>query len=281
MTIIESIGTFFYVAIMLLVLLSTLFIVVVAVVYLIFYLFDLVFAKWLYRFVVAIINRSNCDKTKTLNDEKSLFKSIRMKIKNCVVNYMKRVAESIRPRNTYIRYETPLFPFCFSYFAIVLIISVIQIELEWYYAYLCGTIVFLLIYFIGMRRCYNDTNAYENALNNNLDFLKLSFIPLGFVVSIGGLIFTVLENEIYTNDCIQYFTDKVDAIEQMVLKSHSLLIIPTAALIILLMYIISIPVQLLAYLIIHIIKYHRKYGESYCRLFKNWFRVVINYLFCI
>lgn len=58
--------------------------------------------------------------------------------------------------------------------------------------------LYLLFYFVGMaRKCGSDKTYYEKVLDNNMEFLKLSFLPLGFIITVLGFCFTVTQ--------IQYF----------------------------------------------------------------------------
>lgn len=42
--------------------------------------------------------------------------------------------------------------------------------------------LYLLLYFVGMaRKCGRNEQYYEKILDNNIEFLKLSFLPLGLL----------------------------------------------------------------------------------------------------
>lgn len=61
-----------------------------------------------------------------------------------------KIWKHIQPKEIYLRYETPLFTYCFSFTAIIFISMVLpgQRGMQFIYA----SIVYLLCYFIGMRR---------------------------------------------------------------------------------------------------------------------------------
>lgn len=103
---------------------------------------------------------------------------------------MRKIWEKMQSKESYLRYETPLVTYCFSYTAILLIATVLPdkkgIEV------ITASILYLIFYFVGMaKRCGSNENYYESVLANNMDFLKLSFLPVGFIITVLGFCFTI------------------------------------------------------------------------------------------
>lgn len=202
------------------------------------------------------------------------------KIKNSsvVIKLWKR----IQPKELYLRYETPLFSYCFSYTAIsilaILIPSKNGINI------IVASVLYILIYFIGMaRKCGRNQQYYNKVLENNIEFLKLSFLPLGFVITIVGFCFTItgmkvqdiafdfstIENA-YTN-ITNYYNGTNILIEFLKLIIMGVIILA-------LFYIISLPVQVVSYFVISVINYYRKHKTGYIVLFKKYCNIVKYFL---
>lgn len=127
------------------------------------------------------------------------------------------------------------------------------------------------------RRC-REKEYYFQVLENNLNFLKLSFIPLTFLVTILGFFCTltglnVQEIDIkylyYINEVINDFFDfpKNQAHSVSNLISCFISLIKGGAFMIILLYFASIPVQLVSYFVILLIKYFSKYNMAYKKIF--------------
>lgn len=110
------------------------------------------------------------------------------KIKN--ISIAEKLWKKIQPKELYLRYETPLFTYCFSYTAISLLALVLPNENGM--GIIVASALYLLVYFIGMaRKCGRNEQYYEKILDNNIEFLKLSFLPLGFIITVLGFCFTI------------------------------------------------------------------------------------------
>ena len=90
--------------------------------------------------------------------------------------------KKIQPQYQCMRYETPLIVYCFSSMPLCFIAMIIQIENE--ALSLCiAAILYISVYFFGMIIKYrNKHDILKEVLNNNENFLKLSFLPFTFTL---------------------------------------------------------------------------------------------------
>ena len=191
-----------------------------------------------------------------------------------------KIWKLLKPKEIYLRYETPLFTYCFSYSAITIICAVVPYKYGIGIQYVISSFVYLAFYFIGMwRKCGSNSNYYKKILKNNLDFLKLSFLPMTFLITIFGFTFTVTgfkiqDLKIDANDIqniiygVLEFNDNTDVVI-MFTKLILLVII-----LIVLLYIISLPIQLISYFVILVIQYFREHGNPYFILLKKYASIV-------
>lgn len=191
---------------------------------------------------------------------------------------VEKLLDIMQPRSVYLRYETPVFAFCFSYMPIYMLISLIAYD-EKGVLYIVFSVVYTALYFVGMAmKCRRNSEYYSRVLENNLAFVKLSFVPLGGIITIVGFLCTVSGRNIGD------FVDTYSIVNKVVEKVLDLsninfwTIIPyvfcMCLVIMILMYIISIPIQAVAYVVILSIMYLRKYKNGYCKLIKKYFTVI-------
>ena len=190
---------------------------------------------------------------------------------------IKKLWQGIQPKELYLRYETPLVTYCFSYgpiYILVMLITCINGKKNFdIFDIMIAYIVYILIYYIGMlRKCRNNKNYYEQVLKNNMDFLKLSLLPAGFSITIIGFIFTITGIDIQNGDIL----NKINIIITNYLNNENIFVI---IIIIFVIYIISIPIQVLAYFTISIIEYIRQYKVVYIALLKNCLGILKKYGF--
>ncbi len=229
-----------------------LFIMLISVVYIMGYVYDSIFCKSFISFGYFISGKY------------PKIKSIPIVVK---------LWRKIQPKKLYLRYETPLFTYCFSYMAIWLLILALPNENGM--GIIVASVLYLGFYFIGMaRKCGCDEQYYSKVLHNNIEFLKLSFLPLGFIITVLGFCFTITGMKIqelplnYTiiNNIFTSLINYKDKTNTLVLF---LKILGSGGVILILFYIISLPVQVVAYFVISIINYFRKYKVGYIELFKK------------
>ena len=87
------------------------------------------------------------------------------KIKNIPI--VAKLWRKIQPKELYLRYETPLFAYCFSYMAISLLALILPDENGM--GIIVASALYLLFYFVGMaRKCGNNEQYYKKVLDNNI-----------------------------------------------------------------------------------------------------------------
>lgn len=238
---------------------ALLFMLLISIVYLVGYIYDCIFGNSLLKLGHFIFKK--CPKVKNILLAEKLW-------------------EKIQPKELYVRYETPLFSYWLSYTAISLLTLILRDETD--RSLLIASVLYLLFYFIGMcRRCGNNEQYYEKILNNNIEFLKLSFLPLGFLITGMGFVFTAtgihiqeIPFDIITVENLysSYLNDNAD----IYLWSKYMKMMVSGGVIILLFYVISLPLQVLSYFFISAIIYFRKYKAGYSTLFKKCFWLILH-----
>lgn len=234
---------------------AMLLIMTISLVYFAGYVYDTICGKFLYRWGIALSNKF-------------------VKLKQ--IKILRKIKRWMKPKNLYLRYETPLCTYCFSLTAVLIIGELID-GMQIGYGIVIAYVIYIVVYFIGMYRRYDDKINYYKALDNNLDFLKLSFVPLTFLITIVGFIFTILGFNIQEVD-YNYFEPVIEAISELGLieglASEVWTLIGISLGILMLMYILSIPMQLISYFIILVINYFRKYAMPYKKLIKKYLKIV-------
>lgn len=189
---------------------------------------------------------------------------------------LRKIKSIIEPKERFTRYETPLCTYCFSYTALLLIYMVYETM-----GIGCGAILaffsYILIYFIGMYRRYKENERYDAVLENNLEFLKLSFVPLAFLVTIVGFAFTVSGFNLQQVDW-EYFMPIISSVQEKGffsgLADEIWLVLKLGFMLLVAFYIVSIPMQLVSYYIILVIRYFKNYGQGYRKIvnffLKTW-----------
>ena len=199
------------------------------------------------------------------------------KIKNIPI--VVKLWRKIQPKELYLRYETPLFTYCFSYTAISLLALVLPNENGM--GIIVASALYLLFYFVGMaRKCGRNEQYYEKILDNSIEFLKLSFLPLGFSITVLGFCFTITGmkiQELPLNFTIiaNTFISLMNYNDESNILMQFLKILASGGIILILFYILSLPVQVVSYFIISVINYFRKHKAGYIGLFKKYWSIVI------
>lgn len=94
------------------------------------------------------------------------------KIKN--ISIVEKLWRKIQPKELYLRYETPLFTYCFSYTAISLLALVLPNKNGT--DIVVASALYLLLYFVGMaRKCGRNEQYYEKYWTIILNFLNYRF----------------------------------------------------------------------------------------------------------
>ena len=199
------------------------------------------------------------------------------KIKN--ISIVKKLWKKIQPKELYLRYETPLFTYCFSYTAISLLALVLPNENGM--GIIVASALYLLFYFVGMaRKCGRNEQYYEKILDNNIEFLKLSFLPLGFIITVLGFCFTITGMKVQelpldfaiienTYTSLMNYSDETNTL-MLFLK-----LFISGGLILILFYVISLPIQVISYFVILVINYFRKLKAGYIGLFRKYLGIIV------
>lgn len=202
------------------------------------------------------------------------------KIKN--ISIVEKMWRKIQPKELYLRYETPLFTYCFSYTAISLLALVLPNENGT--DIVVASALYLLLYFVGMaRKCVRNEQYYEKILDNNIEFLKLSFLPLGFIITVLGFCFTITGMKVQelpldfaiienTYTSLMNYNDETNTL-MLFLK-----LLVSGGLILILFYVISLPIQVISYFVISVINYFRKHKAGYIGLSKKFLGIVAYFL---
>lgn len=186
----------------------------------------------------------------------------------------------IKPRRTYVRYETPLISYCLSYMAIFMVAHIISVyvsrAVNMTESTLISMAIYVILYFLGMyRRCGGNAGYYTKVLKNNMSFLKLSFWVLGGLMTIIGFVCTILGKNIGDFDSLDViinniFTSGVPLFESTELVMIVPMILVSFVSIVVVLYVVSIPVQIVSYFIILLIDYFREHPQGYVELMKRY-----------
>ena len=264
----NSLAQLLYLLILLGVSIAALCLLLVSVYYFALYIFDIIFGDWLFE---CLSKGSNLIKFKL------------------ITKHVETLKEKLRPKNYYIRYETPLLAICFSLTMIAILAALIgKSDVV---SILAASIIYVGAYLFGMKRKYADKKDFIRVLDTNLDFLKLSFVPLVFIITVVGFIFTFMGTFIGTensaellNTWIKYcngvnisdiLTISNNQNEGITLVTDGLLILVQIGVV---FYLCSIPLQLFVYYVILIIKYFILHGRPYkdlIKIFKEIIRSIV------
>lgn len=187
----------------------------------------------------------------------------------------------IQPKNMYIRYETPFVTYIFSYCAISFF-SVFFLK-KVSHSIIISSIIYLTLYFVGMiRKFAGENDCLKNTLKRNLEFLKLSFLPFAFIITVFGFAFTITGLKIQeivdwenlltkVGNEIVAFIGKTSNLYNPILEVIVLLFktIVVFGILFIVLYVISIPLQVVAYGITMLIMYFIDNKSGYTRLWNK------------
>ena len=120
-----------------------------------------------------------------------------------------------------------------------------------------------------IRKFAGENDCLKNTLKRNLEFLKLSFLPFAFIITVFGFAFTITGVKIQEivdwenlltkiGNEIVAFIGKTSNLYNPILEVIVLLFktIVVFGILFIVLYVISIPLQVVAYGIIMLIMYH-------------------------
>ena len=197
---------------------------------------------------------------------------------------IQQIWSEIQPKDLYLRYETPLLTYDLCYTTII--VSGLVFVNKGFWGMMAVDFLYVFIYLVGMiRRCGRRERYFEKILNHNKEFLTLSFLPLGFLATSLGAAISILEFIDPTYDVkMMALTNLQRAGEEILtlfLSSHAtanaLVVLLKIALVIILFfimcYVLSLPVQLIAYLGLSIINHFNKYKTGYKVLYSTYMKL--------
>lgn len=149
-------------------------------------------------------------------------------------------------------------------------------------SYLSSSFVYLLSFYFGMYRRFKiDTNNIESKgiflenLSIHRQFLNLSFIPITFVITLIGIISSLkipIKISIFDiNNSLNYISDiminYVDSNNFLIILLGFIL---NLTILVILLYIFTIPLQLIALFINYVFKYFYEHGSYYKDIFQDF-----------
>lgn len=202
------------------------------------------------------------------------------KIKEC--RHIVALWRVIQSDKVYWKYESPLFTYCFSYSAILILAQMIpgkEYERE-----IIASIIYIVLYFVGMaKQCGNDPQHYQDVLNNNMEFLKLSFLPLGFIITIVGFLVSITGKTIQDISFDYTMIEKIWKWLDISVNENSIAMILLKMIVLeiflwIFLYVISLPLQAISFFCITLINYFRKYKKVYWNQVKGFFKFILEML---
>lgn len=206
------------------------------------------------------------------------------KIKN--VSIIRKIWSLMQPKECYLRYATPVISYCFSYMAVSLLKLFIPTR-NANISYIEAALVYIILYFVGLKRKYgkNDKKIAE-ILENNLEFLKVSFWLLGAIITVISLAWTIMGESMDDILALYSIVDNYPTVLSNALESsNAFLQLPeilfSCLMIFILVYIFSVPIQFVSYFMIKLINYFRKYSIGYKKfgkIYLDLIKGIINFI---
>lgn len=191
--------------------------------------------------------------------------------------------KTIKNEVTYTRYTTPMIQFLFSFMTIYFIYSIINNFFDsGNNILIISGFIYLTIYFLGMGLKLGGTDLYNEALDANEDFLRLSFIIPTFLVTMSALIIGIISIEDKINEIIKPQNKGEEILGSIIeiinnayvlLKNSDIgnLILP----ILFITVFLSLPIQLISYFLIKIIRHFQRNSNPYKILSKKILRIIL------
>ena len=186
-------------------------------------------------------------------------------------------------QNDNLKYHLPAFTYCFSAMLIILIGTYSESRFVLFdyrkndYLALCHTIllyvgvsaIYVLVFYLGMWRRISHIDKgkyYIEILNKHSKFLKLSFIPISFLITLLSVMTAFGDINISLVMILEFLNNILAGAKDNLLQS-SLTFIG-------LLYIFSIPIQLVALFINATFKYFFEEGKYYKQMCKKFAMVI-------
>lgn len=190
------------------------------------------------------------------------------------------VYDAFKPRKLEkdVKYQTPLVTFIFITVTVVFFFKVVPLHTNFGHILLADTLISIFFY-IGMHRTYHQTpEKYELVVKINKSFSKLCFAPITLFITCYGFLLTVTGLHIsewrsfilyYVNGYRKY----ADIISNYMLSGLFRSVTRKASFIIgvsLSGYLLSLPKQLLAYMVLQTLSYFDSHAGSYKELIRSF-----------
>ena len=191
-----------------------------------------------------------------------------------------------------VNYEIPFITYCFPVIVIEIVSEAVLLpcfanqfqDTEWL-EWLClgiASIVYVIIYFLGMTGKYvKDEKKFENILENNENFLKLSFLPFVFLITVIGFCFTITGKNIFDEEIIDYLgmptqilIESFQHFKNLSSERVGLQVLVQFLTLNVMMYTMSLPVQLFARWGVELLTYFYKYKNGYLKTLKIVFEEI-------
>lgn len=199
------------------------------------------------------------------------------KMKEC--SFWNKLTKKGFYKEIYLRYETPLITYSFSFLPIFFLFSILNGNYTHRIA--ISILGYLLSCLIGMKSKYaHNKDKYKEVIQNNIEFLQLSFLPIGFFITMYSFFCSdsVMDKWNIESIC-EFFSKRIihnmknyaqfDTFSNLVKWLFYLLKT------LFLLYLISLPIQAIAYFLLHIVIYFQKYITSYKEMLKKYGRILL------
>ncbi|MBC1228072.1 hypothetical protein [Listeria booriae] len=184
-----------------------------------------------------------------------------------------------------VRYDIPAISYIFSIFPLALIMSIIDKYFSHsfdIYAYIIAASIYSIIMYLGMYRKTGRIDGgeyYRGLLKNHRQFLQLSFLPFVFFITVVGFVLATMDkieglpDWSLSSNSVSAFMDAIWEIPRDSSENHYFL--ESSSKLLLMLYIFSLPLQIISFFVNQISEYLFSNGQGYKRyLRKVWGGVV-------
>lgn len=197
----------------------------------------------------------------------SIIKSIYLRIKGYFKHQQFKVQYTYDDKEGS-SFKVPLIFYTFSFIPIIFFTLFFVMFFGEISSYLLANILYFVLLFVAIRLYYGKDNNHasvNSVLESHLAYLQASFIPISFLAGFSGFILSltgiITELKDITFSVNELGTLVTSAFSKYDFSSNPSL--ATLVFFILVIAIVSLPTQFIAYLALRIYKYSIKYGSPY------------------